>query len=189
MHLDGVRLWEAVASWAGSIKKYCAWFDSVSLCLSKGLGAPIGSIIVGSSSFARWIRQSIGGGMRQAGVVAAAGKVAVEDVFLGKRLELSHKRAQEVSQIWTGLGGVLRYPVETNMVWFDLEAAGISAERFIEEGQKVGLRLLGGRLVVHYQIGDEAVGRLEELMKVVLKGRKSRGTAEHEPEKMAIKVE
>ncbi|KAL8711521.1 MAG: hypothetical protein Q9225_007106, partial [Loekoesia sp. 1 TL-2023] len=74
LHLDGARLWEAVAAGAGSLRDYCACFDSVSLCFSKGLGAPIGSIIVGSEPFiarARHVRKSLGGGLRQAGVIAA----------------------------------------------------------------------------------------------------------------------
>jgi len=78
LHLDGARLWEAVAAGAGSLKDYCVCFDSISLCFSKGLGAPIGSVIVGTQAFrerARWIRKSIGGGLRQAGVVTAAARV------------------------------------------------------------------------------------------------------------------
>jgi threonine aldolase len=64
------------------------------------------------------------------------------------------------------------------MVWFDLKAAGTDAKKFIEEGERAGLRLMGGRLVVHYQIGDEAVRRLDELMQVVLKGKKGNGKVE-----------
>jgi threonine aldolase len=190
MHCDGARLWEAVAAGAGSLKDYCACFDSISLCFSKGLGAPIGSIIVGTSSFrerARWIRKSIGGGLRQAGVVTAAARVAVEDTFLGGKLKACHARARQISELWQSYGGKVTNPVETNMVWFDLEAAGITKERFIEEGEKVGLRLLGGRLVVHYQIGEEAVRRLERLMRVVLKGEeKADGKVEIPAEKMEI---
>ncbi|KAL8689706.1 MAG: hypothetical protein Q9218_004687, partial [Villophora microphyllina] len=86
MHLDGARLWEAVAAGAGTLKDYCACFDSISLCFSKGLGAPIGSIIVGSPPFvarARHIRKSLGGGLRQSGVIAAPARVAVDETFLG----------------------------------------------------------------------------------------------------------
>lgn len=192
MHLDGARLWEAVAAGAGSLKDYSACFDSMSLCFSKGLGAPIGSIIVGNKAFrerARWIRKSIGGGLRQAGVVTAAARVAVEDNFIGGKLKASHDTARKIGQMWESMGGKTTNPVETNMVWFDLESAGISKEDFIAEGQKVGLRMGGGRLVVHYQVGDEAVARLEKLMKVVLKGEKSNGHVEHKPEELAIKVE
>nr|OQO28961.1 hypothetical protein B0A51_03770 [Rachicladosporium sp. CCFEE 5018] len=192
MHLDGARLWEAIAAGAGSLKDYCACFDSISLCFSKGLGAPIGSIIVGTKAFrerARHIRKSMGGGLRQAGVVTAPARVAVEDTFLGGKLTACHDRARQIAKLWESYGGKTTNPVETNMVWFDLKAANCSVERFIEEGQKAGLRLLGGRLVVHYQIGEEAVERLEKLMKVVLKGERSAGTVEHAAEKLKMETE
>lgn len=82
------------------LRAYGACFDSVSLCFSKGLGAPIGSVVVGSAAFvkkARWIRKSIGGGLRQAGVISAAARASVEDTFLGGRLGACHVRAKEVS--------------------------------------------------------------------------------------------
>lgn len=192
MHLDGARIWEAVASGAGSLKDYCACFDSISLCFSKGLGAPIGSIIVGTKAFrerSRWVRKSIGGGLRQAGVVTAAARVAVEDTFLGGKLAASHDRARQIGKMWEQYGGKTTNPVETNMVWFDLEAAGISANDFIAEGEKLGLRLMGGRLVVHYQIGEEAITKLDKLMQAVLKGKQLEGKVELEPEKMKIVTE
>ena len=192
MHLDGARLWEAVAAGAGTLKEYCECFDSISLCFSKGLGAPIGSIIVGTRAFAtraRWIRKSIGGGLRQAGVVTAPARIAVEDTFLGGKLKASHQRAMQISKLWESYGGKTTNAVETNMVWFDLEAAGISAQKFIEEGEKAGLRLLGGRLVVHYQIEDEAVARLDKLMRAVLKGEKLNGAVEHPAEKLILETE
>ncbi|EFY89909.1 alanine racemase [Metarhizium acridum CQMa 102] len=167
MHLDGARLWEAVAAGAASLQDYCACFDSVSLCFSKGLGAPIGSIIVGTEVFrerARWLRKSIGGGMRQAGVVCSAARVAVEDTFLGGKLQLAHSRARQIARLWEGYGGKLLYPVETNMVWLDLDAVGMSEEDFIKRGETFGLGLMGKRLVVHYQISDEAVRRLDEFL-------------------------
>ena len=180
MHLDGARLWEAVAAGAGSLKDYCACFDSISLCFSKGLGAPIGSIIVGTKNFrerSRWIRKSIGGGLRQAGVVTAAARVAVEDTFLGGKLRASHDRARQIAQMWESYGGKTTNPVETNMVWFDLKHAGISVDDFVEQGRNAGVTLIGGRLVVHYQVDDEGVARLDKLMQAVWKGKKSNGTA------------
>ena len=187
IHLDGARLWEAVAAGAGTLKEYCECFDSVSLCFSKGLGAPIGSVIIGTQAFvtrARWIRKSIGGGLRQAGVVTAAARVAVEDTFLGGKLEATHERARIIAKMWENYGGKTANPVETNMVWFDLEAAGLSTAEFIEMGEKAGLRLYGGRLVVHYQIGDEAVHRLENLMQAIFKDKQLNGTVEHGAEKL-----
>ncbi|KAF8864391.1 hypothetical protein BDZ45DRAFT_614032 [Acephala macrosclerotiorum] len=187
MHLDGARLWEAVVAGAGSLPDYTKEFDSVSLCFSKGLGAPVGSILVGSKKFikqARWVRKSIGGGLRQPGVVTSAARVAVDETF-GKDpngqsglLKQSHITARRIAKIWTDMGGKLDKPTETNMVWFNLDDVGISGDEFAELGQKHGLRLLGGRLVVHYQISDEAVSRLEAVMKVVMARKGANGSVE-----------
>lgn len=160
VHLDGARLWEAVASGAGSLADYTSLFDSVSLCFSKGLGAPIGSIIVGSQAFikkARWFRKSIGGGARQTGVFAAAARVALDETFgtdpngQSGKLCATHAKAQQVADLWTSLGGKLQYPVHTNMVWLDLEASGVGPNDLAAIGDEKGLKLLGGRVVVHYR--------------------------------------
>jgi len=178
IHLDGARLWEAVAAGAGSLAEYCALFDSVSLCFSKGLGAPIGSMLVGDEAFvrkARWTRKSIGGGLRQAGVITAAARVAVDETFgkgpwgMGGKLRASHENARRIAGMWVDRGGKLAKPVETNMVWFDLEDAGWEVKEFVAVGVREGVRVLGGRLVVHYQIGEEGIGRLGRVMDVVLK--------------------
>ncbi|KAF1952757.1 hypothetical protein CC80DRAFT_495094 [Byssothecium circinans] len=177
LHMDGARLWEAVAAGAGTLKEYCAEMDSVSLCFSKGLGAPIGSIVIGSKPFikrCRWIRKSIGGGLRQAGVVAAPARVAVEETFLGGKLAQSHENARRIEKIWTDLGGKTDYPVETNMVWLSIESSGVDLNTFIELGEKYSVRVRGGRLVVHYQIGEEAISRLTQLFTDVLKGKEGR---------------
>ena len=174
MHLDGARLWEAVAAGAGGLKQYCACFDSVTMCFSKGLGAPIGSIIVASRPFvekARHIRKGMGGGLRQAGVVTASARVGVDETFLGGKLAATHRRAREIATLWQNKGGKLTRATETNMVWLDLEAAGVSKERFVEAGVKEGVRFLGGRVVVHYQVSEEAVGRLVRVMDAILSAR------------------
>ncbi|KAF2096447.1 hypothetical protein NA57DRAFT_67185 [Rhizodiscina lignyota] len=192
MHLDGARLWEAVAADAGTLKEYCALFDSVSLCFSKGLGAPIGSIIVGCKDFikrCRWIRKSIGGGLRMVGVISSAARVSVEETFLSGKLKQSHANARRIEVMWKGLGGKVDLPVETNMVWLNLKAAGISADEFIKLAQTEGLRTMGGRLVVHYQICEEAIQRLESLAKRILKGGEKRvanGDVEIPPKKLKI---
>jgi threonine aldolase len=193
MHLDGARLWEAVASGAGTLKEFCAEFDSISLCFSKGLGAPIGSIVVGTEAFikrSRWMRKSMGGGLRQAGVVAAPARVAVEETFLGGKLTQSHENAKKIAKIWTDLGGKLQYPVDTNMVWLDLEAHGVDINNFIELSEKYGVRVRGGRFVVHYQIGEEAIESLRKVFTEVLTGQTSKGKkqeAEHDPEELKLK--
>jgi threonine aldolase len=192
MHMDGAHLWEAVAAGAGTLKDYCAEMDSLSLCFSKGLGAPIGSIIVGTKAFikrSRWIRKSIGGGLRQAGVVAAPARVAVEETFLGGRLTESHEKAKRIQKIWTDLGGKLDYPVDSNMVWISLEAHNIDLNEFIETAEKYGVRVLGGRFVVHYQISEEAIEALRKLFTEVLTGKEGSGKkaeAPHDPEELKM---
>ncbi|KAF3073232.1 Aldolase vrtJ [Trichoderma lentiforme] len=179
MHCDGARLWEAVASGAGSLDEFCAQFDTVSLCFSKGLGAPVGSIIVGDKKtleHCRWTRKSIGGGMRQPGFITAVARVAVDETFgtdskgSDGLLKQTHEMAKKVEALWTGMGGKLVHPVHTNMAWVDIEAAGCSLEKFTELSEAEGLKVGGGRLVTHYQIaqnGDEVLKRLERVFKKV----------------------
>lgn len=180
VHCDGARLWEAVASGAGSLTEYGECFDTISLCFSKGLGAPVGSVVVGSKEIikhARWVRKSIGGGLRQPGVVTAAARVAVDETFgrgpngQGGLLRETHMLAREIEKMWTDLGGKLIHPVETNMIWIDLDDAGCSGEHFETLGKEAGLKLMGNRLVVHYQIYQNrefVVPRLAEIFKEVL---------------------
>jgi len=134
MHLDGARLWEAAAAGAGSLSEYGACFDSITLCYSKGLGAPVGSILVGSKDFikrARWMRQAIGGTLRQAGVLKSAARNAIDVNFgvgpngEGNVLTRTHAIAQRIAAFWQSLGGFIEHPVHTNMVWIDLKQAGI----------------------------------------------------------------
>ncbi|KAK3329057.1 pyridoxal phosphate-dependent transferase [Apodospora peruviana] len=179
LHCDGARLWEVVASGAGSLTDFAACFDTVSLCFSKGLGAPIGSVLVGDKNVikhARWVRKSIGGGLRQSGVVTAAARVAVDETFgkgpngEGGLLRETHVLAKEVAKIWTDLGGKLFHPVHTNMVWLDLDDAQCSAARIDELGKELGLKLMGNRMIIHYQIyqnRDFVVPRLETIFKTV----------------------
>ncbi|KAK8175469.1 pyridoxal phosphate-dependent transferase [Phyllosticta citrichinensis] len=171
MHLDGARLWEAVAAGAGSMKEYCDCFDTVQLCFSKGLGAPMGSIIVGPKAFiqrSRWIRKAIGGGIRMAGILSAAARTAVEETFLGGKLQETHQKAKRVAATWEKLGGKLAMPTETNMVWLDLKAAGVDQADFVNVAHEKGIDTWGPRNIIHYQVCEEAIQRLEQTMEEVL---------------------
>lgn len=176
MHCDGARLWEAVASGAGSLDSFAECFDTVNLCFSKGLGAPIGSILVGPKDtikHAKWMRKAIGGALRQSGVVTAAARVAVDTTFgkgpngEGGLLKESHATAKRVEKLWADIGGKTQHPVHTNMIWLDLESMGCSDGRFVELGAKHGLKLSGSRVITHYQVGEEAIQRLTEVFKEV----------------------
>lgn len=154
MHLDGARLWNVVAAGAGTLADYCAEFDSVSLCFSKGLGAPVGSVIVGEEKFidrARWFRKMMGGGTRQSGIMTGPARVAVEEVFLGGQLVRSHELAKRLEKKWKELGGVVDFPCETNMVWLDLAGRGVNVDSFVTEARNVGLTLSGERIVIHHR--------------------------------------
>ncbi|KAI9825269.1 MAG: hypothetical protein M1832_001303 [Thelocarpon impressellum] len=187
LHLDGARLWHAAVAGAGSLSDYASLCDSVSLCFSKGLGAPIGSALVASAAFikrARWLRKALGGGLRQAGVVAAAARASISDSFgsgpwgEGGQLVRTHETATRLGATWQRLGGSLQYPVETNMVWLDLAASGVSEDAFVDSGRKAGVRVMGGRVVLHYQISDEAVVKLEQAMEELLRDQGGQRTAE-----------
>lgn len=185
MHLDGARIWEAASTGAhGSLAEFCGLFDSVSLCFSKGLGAPIGSVVVGSKAFvtrARHFRKMLGGGTRQAGVISAAARVAVDENFglgvngEGGKLRANQARARRVAELWEAKGGKLVSPTETNMVWPDLASVGISGEEVVEAGRRHGLKMYGERWVVHYQISEEALGKLELVMDETMKAAEARG--------------
>ncbi|PHH58888.1 hypothetical protein CDD81_4179 [Ophiocordyceps australis] len=180
MHLDGARLWEAVAAGTCTLREIGECFDSIQLCLSKGIGAPIGSVVVGSSVFiqrAKWSRKLLGGSIRAAGLVAAPARVAIDTVFLGNMLKHAHDKARRASALWEQLGGKLRTPTETNMVWPDLEASGLAHDDFYPVAKKFGLKvwdLMSGRLVFHYQITDDTFARLCDFFHAVLEKKPGR---------------
>jgi len=176
MHCDGARLWNAVAAGAGSLLDYGACFDTISLCFSKGLGAPIGSILVSSKALithARHVRKSIGGGMRQTGPIISAAAYALNLNFPAG-LQRTHALAQSIAVSLKEIGVNTMLPVETSILFLDLEGAGLKSEWFLEEGKRRGLILGGGgRVVVHWQITDEAVRDLVDVVREVLRKMKS----------------
>ncbi|KAF5024650.1 hypothetical protein F66182_3272 [Fusarium sp. NRRL 66182] len=182
MHLDGARLWEAAAAGACTLSEIGPCFDSIQLCLTKGLGAPVGSVIVGGHAFikrARWIRKVLGGGLRASGIIAAPARVAIDNVFVGGKLRAAQQKAKHASGLWEQLGGKLQRPTETNMVWFDLEASGLTRDDFYPLAREFDLKfmehpLMNGRLVFHYQITEGAFARLCDFIRAVLeKGQDS----------------
>lgn len=168
LHLDGARLFNRLVAQPVDWNEYGAQFDSISICLSKGLGAPIGSVLLGSKDFihqARRVRKVLGGGMRQAGIIAAAGLYALENHV--DRLADDHQRAQKVGfalekQPW--VKKVL--PVETNIVVAHLsepEKRDEIIHYFSENGIKImafGPGML--RFVLHLDVSDEAVDKIIE---------------------------
>ncbi len=125
LHLDGARLWNALIAKNQSPKDFGAIFDSISICFSKGLGAPVGSILISDSATmkrALRIRKLFGGGMRQAGYLAAAGIFALDNNF--EKLHEDHRRAKELAQVLSKQNWISKIePVETNIVIFEINAS------------------------------------------------------------------
>ncbi len=165
VHLDGARAFNAAAALGVDVAAVCAGFDTASLCLSKGLGAPVGTVLVGSKDHiaeAHRYRKLLGGGMRQAGVLAAACLVAVRDG--PARLPGDHARARRLAEGIAGLPGigVDMDTVQTNIVYFAVE--GYSAADLATACAREGVlfNAMGrsrGRLVTHHQVGDEDIDK------------------------------
>ncbi|KAL6862652.1 putative secondary metabolism biosynthetic enzyme [Amphichorda felina] len=174
MHLDGARVWEAVAAEAFTLREIGECFDSIQLCFTKGIGAPLGSVVTGEPAFikrAKWCRKFLGGGMRATGIIAASARIAIDDVFLGGKLREAQKKARYASNRWEELGGKLSMPTETNIVWLDLEGSRVKYQDFYPVSVKYGLLfrdLQLGRLVFQYQITDSALKRLCDFFVEVL---------------------
>ncbi|KAA8915028.1 l-allo-threonine aldolase [Sphaerosporella brunnea] len=168
VHLDGARLWNACSvPGAPTLAEYAAEVDSLSVCISKSLGAPVGSYILGTKDMiakANHFKKMLGGGIRQAGILTAMADIAVTDVFLKGRLAEANAYAKEVEKAWKRCGGKTTLPVDTNAVWVDLEARGIPEDLWSQVGTEMGVTLGGNRIMLHYQNSPESIKRLEEVM-------------------------
>jgi threonine aldolase len=171
LHLDGARIFNALVARNESPRDYGRLFNTISICLSKGLGAPAGSLLLGSREAiarAHRHRKMMGGGMRQAGYLAAAGLFALEHNV--RRLQDDHVRAQTLGREMHALPYVASVlPVETNIVIFSL-AEGLSPDKFLEKLQSHGLRAnsMGGqtiRFVFHLDINDDQLGIMVETLR------------------------
>ncbi|GAB3238112.1 GntG family PLP-dependent aldolase [Hymenobacter seoulensis] len=167
LHLDGARVFNALVATGQSGQEYGRIFDSISVCLSKGLGAPVGSVLLGSQKFiqkTKRIRKAMGGGMRQAGYIAAAGLYALEHNV--ERLADDHRRAQQLSATLAAQPYVAEVlPVETNLVIFRLQDT-MPAEQFLARLEQQGIRASSFgpqmiRFVTHLDIDDSMMARLE----------------------------
>lgn len=177
IHMDGARLFNAAVALDIPAAELAAAADSVSICLSKGLAAPVGSVVCGTRSFvdsARRARKVLGGGMRQAGVLAAAGMVALTEMTA--RLAEDHANARRLAEGLAELKGLSVDPevVKTNIVFFETKDDDYAAEHLAEDLTAGGVRVLPTgksrlRAVTHYHITaediDHALGVLEDVLK------------------------
>ncbi|MCM4083107.1 GntG family PLP-dependent aldolase [Paractinoplanes hotanensis] len=167
LHLDGARLFNAAVASGRSAADIAAVADTVQFCLSKGLGAPVGSILAGSHDVlvrARRLRKMLGGGMRQAGVLAAAGRLAL--TTMTDRLAEDHEHARRLAEGLADIPGVLigLETVETNIVLFRIAPERMGWQRFVDEVGEQGLAVAGFghdrvRAVTHHGIGAAEVDR------------------------------
>ncbi|MBA7556641.1 L-allo-threonine aldolase [subsurface metagenome] len=179
VHLDGARIFNAALALNIEPSDLTKNVDSVMFCLSKGLCAPVGSILIGSREFiqiARKNRKMLGGGMRQAGILAAAGIIALEKMV--ERLKEDHENARLLG---IGLADIIGLKVDldtvqTNMVYFDLQESGMNTAQFLPKLAKYNI--LGAprpptkvRLVTHYGINKEDIYTTIEVIKEILSGK------------------
>ena len=165
IHVDGARIFNAAASLEVTVADLAAEADSVSFCLSKGLGAPVGSVVCGSRDFiteARRARKVLGGGMRQAGVLAVAGIVALEE--MAERLSDDHANAHRLAQGLAAMPGVSLDPdqIHTNIVYFEVDRPDMTIPDLVKRLDENGARMLPVgteriRAVTHYHISAEDI--------------------------------
>jgi len=172
IHIDGARIFNAAIALKLDVKDLLCEADSVMFCLSKGLSAPVGSIVCGDKDFIhktrKW-RKMVGGGMRQSGHLAAAGIIALND--LTERLEEDHSNAQKLAQGLARLKGIVLKPelIKTNIIFFRLEYSNIKPESFLKSLESEGIKILMiqegiFRIVLHREISETQV---EQVIKAI----------------------
>ncbi|MBM3925175.1 MAG: low-specificity L-threonine aldolase [SAR202 cluster bacterium] len=179
VHMDGARIFNAAVYLEAPVDRLVKDVDTVTFCLSKGLSAPVGSMLCGSKEFigeARRWRKMVGGGMRQAGVIAAAGIVAIEDMV--ERLAEDHANARRLSQGLSQIKGIIHDPktVQTNILFFDIDPKYGTMPDFVKRVDKEGVKVhyVYGRIrmVTHRHISNADV---DATLKAVAKVTKSMG--------------
>ena len=173
LHLDGARLWNAMVAKNETAKQYGEAFDSISICLSKGLGCPVGSVLIGKKDFikkARRIRKVFGGGMRQAGFLAAAGIYALKNNI--ERLKQDHDNAKLIGDVIAKTSMTKSvFPVETNIIIFET-VTSVTAAEIVEKLKQKNILCYAiapdrVRLVVHLDITEEMVNKTIEILKAL----------------------
>ncbi|WP_299117028.1 low specificity L-threonine aldolase [uncultured Winogradskyella sp.] len=169
-HLDGARLWNALITNGQTPKQYGELFDTISVCLSKGLGCPMGSVLIGNSDLMKnaiRVRKILGGGMRQVGFAAAAGLYALDYHF--DRLVEDHKKAKEIGEMLSKNEAVEKVePIETNIVIFELKSH-IDDNQFQNDLSEKGIKIIGMgsnklRMVTHLDYTDEMHVKVLEIL-------------------------
>lgn len=174
LHMDGARIWNASIATGLSLAELCQHADSITVCMSKGLGAPVGSLLIGPSSFiqrARRIRKTLGGGMRQVGILGVAANIALDDFLSGRIMHDDHLRAKRIGEELSNdpLYSINSANIESNMV-----VIGIT-DNYVQKGVTAGIistklkskNILSNarnntslRVVTHRDLDDDDIGKI-----------------------------
>lgn len=167
LHLDGARIWDASVATGIDLATYGALFDSISLCLSKGLGAPVGSVLVGPKAFvekANHFKKQNGGGIRQSGFLAKMAANAIDVNW--PKLKFAHAMAKDMAQYAQNeLDLVLELPVDTNFIFLDQYKNRIDPAVVSALGKKHNLKIAGFRISFSFQTSPQAVSALKNMLK------------------------
>jgi threonine aldolase len=162
LHCDGARLWNASVETGIPIYDYCQLFDSVSLCLSKSLGAPFGSILVGNKKFiekCNHFKKQNGGGIRQAGMLAKMASIAIDDNL--NKIIKSHEYAKDFAKFCIDNNIPLESPVDTSFVFLDSKKVKINPHVYETISKKYNVKTMGNRIAFHYQNSVESIENLK----------------------------
>jgi threonine aldolase len=184
LHCDGARLWNASVESGITFKQYGEIFDSISICLSKSIGAPIGSVLVGTQEFikkATHYKKQCGGGIRQSGPMARMAMVAIEENL--PKLKESHRKAQDLAQHLIKHGIELNEPPHTNFVFIDVKKSPIDNDLLMKYAEKYNVNLWAGRIAFHYQVDEES---LENVKKAIVEAFEESKTLENK--RLATKI-
>jgi threonine aldolase len=175
VHMDGARVFNAAIALNVDVKELTKHVDSVMFCLSKGLSAPIGSIVAGTNEFivkARKNRKMLGGGMRQAGIIAAPGIIALDNMI--DRLKEDHENATKLAKGLTQIQGIgiNLETVQTNIVRYDIAHSGMNSTQFISKLEKYGIKAGGSgtsmRMVTHRMINHEDIEKTLRIIRKII---------------------
>ena len=177
LHMDGARIFNAAVALDTDVSILATHVDSVSFCMSKGLSAPVGSVICGTKAFiheARRIRKVLGGGMRQAGVLAAAGLIALDEMI--PQIKNDHANAKLLAD---GLAKIPAFNIDpmkikTNIVYFELRDTSLTAEAVVARAEEKGIRFLATgarqfRMVTHYGIEEADIRKTLDVLDMITK--------------------
>jgi threonine aldolase len=178
VHLDGARVFNAAVALGVDVKDITRYCDTVMFCISKGLCAPVGSLLAGDRAFiqrARKIRKMLGGGMRQSGILAAAGIVALTEMV--DRLAIDHENAKALAEGLANIHGIKIdvARVQTNIVIFDISQTGMNGDQLVERLKPFGIKAIGSpngivRFVTHRYVTRRDVERVLDVMAKIING-------------------